>query len=157
MKGFAIFLAVFLGISPAVIAGEDVLPESRVCTAEVSGQGKTGAKVIKYEDEASQTPEKKAVVTLRGIASALELYYYRYKSYPLDLRTLVIEGYMAESMLKDPWQNEFRFKPLAGPSGYYITNYLLGSNGPDGKPDTADDIPAAINTARHSFGASNKK
>ena len=157
MKSFAIFLAVFLGLSAAVIAGQETLPESIACTAEVSGQENAGAKVIKYEDEASQPPEKKAVVTMRGIASALELYYYRYKSYPLDLRTLVKEGYMAESMLKDSWQQEFRYKPLADPNGCSISNYLLGSSGPDGKPDTADDIAPAINPARHSFGGSNTK
>ena len=157
MKSFAIFLAVFFGVSPAVIAGSESLSESGVCTAEVSGQKKCRAKVIKYEDEASQTPEEIAVVTMRGIASALELYYCRYKSYPLDLQTLVKDGYMAESMLTDPWKHAFRYKPLADPNGCSISNYLLGSNGPDGKPDTADDIAPAINPVRHSFPGSNSK
>lgn len=86
---------------------------------------------------------------LRGVQSALEMYWTHNKSYPNDLEALKKEGYLNDGRL-DAWNNPIRYQPLNGKVGQ-ITGYLLGSNGPDGKLDTDDDIEPPINTSRHTF------
>ena len=102
--------------------------------------------------------------SLRGVQSALELYYTHYKYYPTNLQSLISEGYLSENSDKDPWQRNFRYQPLyagggAGDAtgasgGKTASNYLLASDGPDGKKGTDDDVEAPINPKRHSFKSS---
>jgi type II secretion system protein G len=96
--------------------------------------------------------------SLRGLQSALELYYTHYKYYPDNMKTLITEGYLSENSDKDPWQHEFMYQPKYGGGGSdegstnkTASNYLLGSAGPDGKKGTDDDIDPPINSKRHSF------
>lgn len=99
--------------------------------------------------------------SLRGVQSALELYYTHYKYYPTNLQSLISEGYLSENSDKDPWQRNFRYQPLysgggAGDAtgssgGKTASNYLLAADGPDGKKGTDDDVEAPINPKRHSF------
>lgn len=81
--------------------------------------------------------------SLRGAQSALELYYTHYKYYPDNLETLIKEGYLQEKGDKDPWGSKFNYK-YSKPNDDVSNNYSLKSNGPDGKPDTADDIDAPV-------------
>lgn len=101
--------------------------------------------------------------SLRGVQSALELYYTHYKYYPENLNTLILEGYLSENSDKDPWNKEFRYEGIKSSGGTGDTtgstggktssNYRLGSDGPDGKSGTDDDIEPPINPKRHSFKA----
>ena len=99
--------------------------------------------------------------SLRGVQSALELYCTHNKYYPTNLQTVISEGYLSEGSDKDPWDRQFRYQPLysgggAGDAtgasgGKAASNYLLGSDGSDGKKGTDDDVEAPIDTKRHSF------
>ena len=104
--------------------------------------------------------------SLRGVQSALELYYTHYKYYPQALSNLVTEGYLGEDSDKDPWNTQFLYAPdsggagsgngssgqsSGGGSGNQSTNYFLGSAGPDRVPGNDDDVEPPINTKRHSF------
>jgi general secretion pathway protein G len=99
--------------------------------------------------------------SLRGVQSALELYYTHYKYYSNNLESLITEGYLSENSDKDPWNRQYRYQPLyagggAGDEtgaggGKTASNYLLGSDGPDGKKGTDDDVESPINPKRHSF------
>ncbi|MFH1825218.1 MAG: prepilin-type N-terminal cleavage/methylation domain-containing protein [Candidatus Firestonebacteria bacterium] len=102
--------------------------------------------------------------SLRGVQSALELYYTHYKYYPEKLVTLLTEGYLSEGSDTDPWHMPYIYEPLSqggdneGGSGEGKTasNYLLGSSGPDGKKGTDDDIEPPINSSRHSLKSGGK-
>jgi len=96
--------------------------------------------------------------SLRGVQSALELYFTRYKTYPQTndgLTLLIKEGYLPEGGDLDPWTRSFQYQPMArgetSASGGTADNYLLCSMGPDGRRATEDDIECPINPARHSF------
>jgi len=95
--------------------------------------------------------------SLRGVQSALELYYTHYKYYPDTLLVAINEGYLQEGGDKDPWGRLYRYvKGDPGASGSSNeagggNNYQIGSNGPDAKQDTDDDVEPPINTKRHSF------
>ena len=99
--------------------------------------------------------------SLRGVQSALELYYTHYKYYPQKMLQLITEGYLSENSDKDPWNRLYRYEPIyagggAGDAtgssgGKTASNYLLGSDGPDGKKGTDDDIEPPINSKRHSY------
>ena len=98
--------------------------------------------------------------SLRGVQSALELYYTHYKYYPTKMKELITEGYLSDNSDIDPWNHEFRYEPRydsgsgsggGGSDSKTATNYLLGSSGPDGKSGTDDDIDPPINSKRHSF------
>jgi general secretion pathway protein G len=98
--------------------------------------------------------------SLRGVQSALELYYTHYKYYPDNLLTPINEGYLQENGDKDPWGKTLRYRTASGggsgaadeaQGAKTANNYLIGSDGPDGKQDTDDDVEPPINTKRHSF------
>jgi type II secretion system protein G len=98
--------------------------------------------------------------SLRGVQSALELYYTHYKYYPEDMKSLITEGYLGEKSDLDPWSKAFEYLPVKGTGTADVSgstgtktasNYLLGSDGPDGKKGTDDDIEPPINSKRHSF------
>ena len=100
--------------------------------------------------------------SLRGVQSALELYYTHYKYYPSKLDSLITEGYLSEKGDEDPWGRKLRYQPKysgegseegGGGSGssQNAGNYYMGSDGPDGKKGTEDDIDPPINPNRHSF------
>lgn len=108
--------------------------------------------------EMSEIEASKA--SLRGVQSALELYYTHYKYYPSDLKQLITEGYLSENSDKDPWGRDYLYQPKYADStsgeaesgtGKTASNYLLGSAGPDGKKGTEDDIEPPINSKKHSF------
>lgn len=88
---------------------------------------------------------------LRGVQSSLEMYYTAHKAYPVNLESLIKESYLSEKGNIDPWGNKLNYSIVSKNE-----NYLLGSSGPDGKPNTEDDIDPPINTARHSFKAQNE-
>ena len=89
---------------------------------------------------------------IRGIQSSLELYFTNNKKYPDNLKVLIKEGYLQEKGDIDPWDNEIRYKQVFEKDGKgKVVNYLLGSNGRDGKVNTKDDIDAIINPQNHSF------
>ena len=98
--------------------------------------------------------------SLRGVQSALELYYTHYKYYPTKMKALVTEGYLSDGSDMDPWNKEFRYEPkystdnAGGSDSKTANNYLLGSAGLDGKAGTDDDVEPPINSKRHSFKAS---
>ncbi len=96
--------------------------------------------------------------SLRGVQSSLELYYTHYKYYPDNLQVLMTEGYLQENGNKDNWGKELRYTLTSGSGAaneaegtQTANNYLIGSDGPDGKPDTDDDVEPPINTQRHTF------
>ena len=102
---------------------------------------------------------RSCVASLQGLQASLELYNTHYKYYPDSLQTLVAEGYLGENGIKDPWSKEYRFALVTGNGGAAdedqgagnANNYLIGSEGPDGKQDTNDDIEPPVNTKRHTF------
>ena len=96
--------------------------------------------------------------SLRGVQSSLELYYTHYKYYPENLQILMTEGYLQENGNKDNWNKELRYALTSGSGAeneaegtMTANNYLIGSDGPDGKQDTDDDVEPPINTKRHTF------
>ena len=96
--------------------------------------------------------------SLRGVQSALEVYYTHYKYYPDNMLTPMNEGYLQEGGDKDPWGRSYRYRLATGSGATNeaegaktANNYLIGSDGPDGKQDTDDDVEPPINTKRHSF------
>ncbi|MFH1824061.1 MAG: prepilin-type N-terminal cleavage/methylation domain-containing protein [Candidatus Firestonebacteria bacterium] len=102
--------------------------------------------------------------SLRGVQSSLELYYTHYKYYPEKLITLITEGYLSEGSNMDPWHMSYEYQPLyaggegdtGSGEGKTASNYLLGSNGPDGKKGSDDDIEPPINPSRHSLKSGGK-
>lgn len=89
--------------------------------------------------------------SLRGIQSALELYYTRYKYYPTTLPTLITEGYLQEGADKDPWMKNYSYQPVVEGGQATASNYKLASCGKDGRQGTNDDVEAPVNPSRHSF------
>ena len=94
--------------------------------------------------------------SLRGVQSALELYYTHYKYYPENLLSLLNEGYLQEGGDKDTWGRQYGYRLATGSGASdesggakIANNYLIGSYGPDGKQDTPDDVKPPINTKRH--------
>lgn len=96
----------------------------------------------------SQAQVKKAMVDIKSLESAIELYRtncYRYPAGDAGLRALIekpsdCEGWAgpyikANKLPKDPWGKEYMY---SGPSG--DADYQLSSGGPDGSPGSADDI-----------------
>ncbi len=75
-----------------------------------------------------------------NVGVALKGYYIKFNKYPDDLKKLTEEtNDEGEPYLEgdpiDPWGNELRYeKPSKG------KRLLIISNGPDGDPDTEDDI-----------------
>jgi hypothetical protein len=76
---------------------------------------------------------------LAKIASAIELYYVKNAALPTDLLTLTEKDARGNAWLKelsrDPWGNAYRLIPGDKPR-----DFLVASDGPDGKTGTADDI-----------------
>jgi len=87
---------------------------------------------------------------LRGIQSAVELYYEHNKRFPNDLSVLLKEAYLSKDQDIDPWGSKCRYELNYSKSGKPY-NYRLGSCGPDKKPDTKDDIDTPIEPNRHTF------
>ena len=57
--------------------------------------------------------------------------------WPTSLEELVSDGTVKMSDITDPWGNDFQYTP---PSTTSDENPVLYSFGPDGEPETADDI-----------------
>lgn len=104
--------------------------------------------LIKTREEATIEATK---ASLRGIQSALELYYTRYKYYPTTLPTLITEGYLQEGADTDPWGRKLSYQPVVEGGQALASNYLLASSGKDGRQGSADDVEAPVNSSRHSF------
>jgi len=100
-------------------------------------------KTRKQEDIAACQAE------MRGVQSALELYYKHYKCYPDNITGIEASGTLYNNGL-DSWQNKFKYQ-LSGHKGAENSNYQLGSAGPDGKFGTEDDVAPPINPEKHSF------
>jgi len=101
---------------------------------------------------------KSCEASLRGVQSALELYYTHYKYYPENLQTTLNEGYLQEAGDKDPWNRSFIYRLSTGSGAengaegaQTANNYMIGSYGPDGKQDTPDDVEPPINKNRHTL------
>ena len=84
--------------------------------------------------------------SLRGVQSALELFYTHYKYYPENTQIMIVEGYLQENGDKDTWGNAYKYERSSDKS-----NYKIGSAGEDKKFGTDDDIEPPINTKRHTF------
>jgi len=84
------------------------------------------------------------------VQSSLELYFTKNKCYPENLEILIKEGWLGINQNIDPWGNKFKYEAIKTKSGL-VSNYKLGSNGPDGKSGTDDDIEPPINPKGHSF------
>ena len=77
---------------------------------------------------------------INNVGVAVKGYYLKHSKYPDDLNKLVEEvndegePYL-EGDIVDPWGNDLRYeKPSKG------KRLMIISNGPDGEPDTEDDI-----------------
>ena len=88
---------------------------------------------------------------LGRIQNALELHKKHYGYYPENYKELLSIGYLTDGDDVDPWGNAFRYEALHSKESKREDNYLLGSNGPDQKPDTKDDIEPPVNKENHSF------
>jgi len=89
---------------------------------------------------ASKRARQDATVTgMRTIRNVLIEYNNRTGDYPSTeqgLQVLVQEDYLENSALQDAWKNEYLyFSPTQGEQPYDLI-----SAGPDGEPNTADDI-----------------
>lgn len=77
----------------------------------------------------------------RGLEAALESYETdtgRSLSPRIGLETLVEEGYLDNSDIRDPWGKIYRYRvSLDGQGGFY---FHLSSAGPDGVHGTDDDL-----------------
>lgn len=112
--------------------------------------------LIKTREESTIEATK---ASMRGLQSALELYFTRYKHYPATtdgLAILIDEGYLQEDADRDPWGRNYFYEPISQEgaddttgSGTMPTNYYLNSLGPDAMQGTEDDIAAPINPNRH--------
>ncbi len=90
--------------------------------------------------------------SLRGVQSSLDLYFSHYKNYPVNLEVLIKEEYLDKKWHFDNWGNKLKYQPIfEKDSKGKAINYLLGSNGPDGKENSDDDIEPPIDTIKHSF------
>jgi citrate lyase beta subunit len=80
----------------------------------------------------------RARAELESIATALES-FKRERGFYLESKSeaALIDNlsprYLARVIRVDPWHQPYQYEGAR-------TNYLLRSNGPDGKPDTADDV-----------------
>lgn len=84
---------------------------------------------------------QRARADLRVLASGVEAFHRERGFYPpaKDLRGLVDHispRYLPEIIREDPWHQPYFFKPSD-------RGYVLGSGGPDQKPDTSDDLVVA--------------
>jgi general secretion pathway protein G len=89
--------------------------------------------------------EARAVQDLWVLRTALECYLHDCRRYPSEsegLKALVMplgvpgwQGPYIDILKPDPWRTPYRYTIADG-------NVRLGSSGPDGRADTADDLPA---------------
>jgi len=104
--------------------------------------------ILAYFSDPFYTPREYTIedskASMRGVQSSLELYYTHYKYYPKNLEILINEGYLQEDGGKDLWKNNYSYFPIYSGDKKKVVDYMLRSNGPDGKPYTADDIEAPI-------------
>ena len=82
---------------------------------------------------------------ISNVSVAAKSYYIKYNKYPDSLEQLTKETDDEEPYLEgdlvDPWGNELRYeKPSKG------KRLMIISNGPDGEPDTEDDIFSTENS-----------
>ncbi|OGF46229.1 MAG: hypothetical protein A2231_09660 [Candidatus Firestonebacteria bacterium RIFOXYA2_FULL_40_8] len=100
---------------------------------------KTSAKV--------ETSSSKAV--LLSVQKGLELYYTHYKYYPENLEISIKAGYLGKYDDVDPFGNKLNYTPIYSADKTKVVDYMLLSNGPDGKPYTSDDIKAPMTVENH--------
>ncbi|MCC6621356.1 MAG: type II secretion system protein GspG [Deltaproteobacteria bacterium] len=93
-----------------------------------SGCGKSSIETMAAEAEVDATH-----ITLRRVGDALDMHFARKRDYPESLAALVESKHLTIEQTRDAWKRELRFTP----SGRKFT---LCSDGPDGKPGTADDL-----------------
>ena len=119
IKGFTLVelmvVVVILGLL-AMIVGKNVLPylfRSRISTAKMD---------------------------IKNIAEAVELYQIENKKLPEDLSELIDpdKPYLKDctEVPKDPWGNEYQLEEDPDRKG----GFIIRSYGPDGEPETEDDI-----------------
>lgn len=110
-----------------------------------------GFAAVKAEDEASNmSREVKAQATMGGIKSSLALYKTSAGAYPTTAQGLkaLVERPVVEPVPKDwektldevtadPWGNAFFYE---SPGRKNPDNYDIFSSGPDGEPETGDDV-----------------
>ena len=91
------------------------------------------------------SPEERATRNLGVLRTALECFHRDCSRYPTDAEGLLAlvrnpavphwRGPYLRLLMPDPWRNDYFY-------GYTNKTVTLSSNGPDGMPGTADDIPA---------------
>ncbi|GIW73974.1 MAG: type II secretion system protein GspG [Phycisphaerales bacterium] len=113
--------------------------------------GLVGFALLSRRDEANVS---KAQIDLNTLKNALLDFNRRYGRYPTEDEGLAVlwsrdtvdpeiedrwSPTLSENMATDPWGNPWEYNPQGvRREGYYD----LSSNGPDGEPDTEDDIYA---------------
>jgi general secretion pathway protein G len=107
------------------------------------GGGSGGSSAAKAGERAAEAlgeaKVKTAVTAMKNVTGAIEMYRMDEGKPPPTLDALVEKRHVKRNDVIDPWGQPFgyRFPGTKDPKGYD-----LWSNGPDMKPDTADDIPA---------------
>ena len=95
---------------------------------------------INFIGQANQARIDLTVIKMRTINQNLQSYSFRHGSFPTTnegLTVLVGAGLLEESMLSDEWGRPFAYyAPTSNPA----QPFDLISDGPDGLPDTEDDI-----------------
>jgi general secretion pathway protein G len=97
--------------------------------------------------------EEKGVKSQIGLFKpAIEMYQMTFRKYPSSLQDLVVApadvdqakwqkeigpSFPSGTIPKDAWGHDYQF---AAPGTHNVNGYDVWSNGPDGAPNTADDI-----------------
>lgn len=103
--------------------------------------GIIGINVVNALDDAKKDTAK---VELKNVSDALELYKIKLSRYPTTAEGLAAlqkppEGKkpLLDNIPKDPWGTDYIY---VAPGQHNTTKFDLQSKGPDGVPDTEDDI-----------------
>lgn len=95
---------------------------------------------INFIGQAEQARIDLTVVKMRTLNNNLTSYSFRHGSFPTSdqgLDELITAGYVQQAMLNDEWGNPFAYY---APTNDPARPFDLISDGPDGIPDTEDDI-----------------
>jgi len=116
--------------------GRDARGRWRV--AEVSAGGESPGDIEELWRAADARKAGRASAELAALAEALEAFRSERGFYVVARDSVVLLDHLSPRYARqiirlDPWGNPYRYEGTAG-------SYTLGSDGPDGKPGTADDV-----------------
>ena len=106
--------------------------------AEVSAGGASSGDLEELWRAADARKAEQARAELAALAAALEAFRRERGFYVVARDSVVLFDHLSPRYARrivrlDPWHNPYRYEGAAG-------SYTLGSDGPDGKPGTADDV-----------------